>query len=74
MLCMARRVNDRDVIHNRDDPETKIRILNPVSPFKSVGYQCSGTRRANCIGRHSFGYFSVAADRKVTRQRGEINA
>ena len=27
--------------------------------------------RACDSGRHSFGYFSVAADRKVTRQRGE---
>jgi len=23
------------------------------------------------LGRHSFGYFSVAADRKVTRHKGE---
>ena len=27
--------------------------------------------RACDSGRHSVGYFSVAADRKVTRQRGE---
>ena len=45
---MARRVNYRDVIHNRDDPATKLAQLNLEGIFKSVSYQCSGTRRANC--------------------------
>ena len=47
MLCMARRVNYRDVIHNRDDSVTKIKTFNVLLAFKRVGYQCSGTRRAN---------------------------
>jgi hypothetical protein len=32
-----------------------------------------GTRSVSESGRHSFGYFSVAEDRKVTRHQGETN-
>ena len=38
------------------------------------GVSDEGTRRVSDLGRHSFGYFSFAVERKVTRHQAEIMA
>lgn len=52
------------------------RVADPTDPLAKLKVEVSPSvfLGAGCYGRHSFGYFSVAADRKVTRQWGETHA
>jgi len=58
---------------NQNDPATEsisqhlqIRLIRSKNNARAPAGQ-------TVLGRHSFGYFSIAADRKVTRHKGETS-
>ncbi len=74
MLCMARRVNYMDVIHNQNDPPKEYNYKIKYNSFIQSTNNARAPAGQTVLGQHFLAYFFVAVDKEVCRQLAKPKA